>query len=363
MIDIHQHVLARVRAIPRPLVWFRLGAADQPLVERGGRLTRGADMLERVLDPMLAEVPLPTGARAPAPGTVVTGSGGSRAEGDGRAGAVLGELEDELVRTTVAAAVRAHAIGRVLHEGPRHRLRVAAGHHHERVVAPVDGQVEVLEPGAIGVRADASGLPGVFGAGDPVSGRLVVAVERPDVELRAAALDVSLSGAVLVGGARVDVEALTRARAMGVRGIITGGLVGKDLRTYLASEARGRAGFHPATPFGIVVLDGYGKRPIPRPLWDWLVTAQGQEVGLAIDPATVLLPSDTPLPELAPGAVWVRSGEQIGREGRLLEILGLHRHAAGVHVPSARVALLPDARGRPAEERLLPLADLERFEP
>lgn len=358
------HVIGRPRLRPQPLVWFPLRPADSPLVAEGEEVTPGASLLERVRDAAAVEIALPSAARAPAPGTRVTGRRGRRREahgGEGTPGAVLGELEDDLVRRAVTAAVAPEAVGRVLYEGTRRRLRVAVGRHVETVSVPMPGRVESIEPSRIGVRANGEAIPGAFAAGEPTSGRLVLAVDRPDAELRAAAIDVSANGAILVGGARVDAEVLTRARAMGVRGIVTGGLMGRDLRTYLASEARQRAALHAAPPFGLVVLDGYGKRPFPSPLWRCLAAAEGREVALTMDPALVVLPAGTPLPAPDPDAVWVRSGDQLGREGRLLEVLGPERHAAGVYQPSARVLLLGDER-RPEEERVIPLADLERFE-
>ena len=65
-----------------------------------------------------------------------------------------------------------------------------------------------------------------------------------DGELLPATLDVGSAGAILVVGARIDAEALTRARAMGVRGIVVATLPGKDRRDFLASEARQRAALH-----------------------------------------------------------------------------------------------------------------------
>src|SRR3990170_3405852 len=124
--------------------------------------------------------------------------------------------------------------------------------------SPAAGVVESVGPAAIVIRADGIGLPGTLTAGEATVGRLVVAVRRPDDELPVAAVDVGAAGAILVAGARIDVEALPRARAMGVRGVIVGGVVGRDLRSFAASEARQRAALHTSPPFALLVLDGFG---------------------------------------------------------------------------------------------------------
>ena len=57
--------------------------------------------------------------------------------------------------------------------------------------------------------------------GGPSRGRLHIAAGS-DGELRSGGLDVGLAGTILVVGSRIDAETLTRARAMGVRGIVVG---------------------------------------------------------------------------------------------------------------------------------------------
>ena len=81
-------------------------------------------------------------------------------------------------------------------------------------------------------------------------------------------------------GARIDAEALTRARAMGVRGIVVASLPGKDLRDFRASERRQRASLHSLQPFGVLVLDGTVRRPIPSPVAALLEKIAGRDVSL-----------------------------------------------------------------------------------
>ena len=116
------------------------------------------------------------------------------------------------------------------------------------------------------MRRSASGPPGsplrgAFAAGSAARGRLELATD-PFGELRPGGIDVGRAGSILVVGARIDAEALTRARAMGVRGIVVASLPGKELRDFQASERRQRAALHPAPPFGVLALDGAIRRSI-----------------------------------------------------------------------------------------------------
>ena len=48
------------------------------------------------------------------------------------------------------------------------------------------------------------------------------------------------TGRILVGGSRASAETLTRARAMGVAGIVLGGVLDKELRDFEATQQRRR---------------------------------------------------------------------------------------------------------------------------
>ena len=114
------------------------------------------------------------------------------------------------------------------------------------------------------------------------SGRLSLGGERGDAAhggLRSTS-HVGLAGTILVVGARIDAEALTRARAMGVRGVIVAALAGKERRDFLASEARQRAALHRLPPFAVLVLDGAIRRPIASPVAAILEALVGTTVAI-----------------------------------------------------------------------------------
>ncbi len=126
------------------------------------------------------------------------------------------------------------------------------------MTSPIDGIAEEVTASHISLRASGIGLRGPVGWGQPVVGRVILAVASPDAELRSGAVDISAAGGILVAGARLDIEALTRARAIGVAGIICGGVVGRELQQLEESDVRQRAALHAITPFA---------DPGPRRLW------------------------------------------------------------------------------------------------
>jgi hypothetical protein len=334
-------VVGRAAPISEPLVRFRLGPADRALVVAHQILRAGTALLERVPDAAVAELELRPGEDPPAPGALVD--------------------EATPLRLSAGRTLRFEGHGRVLYLTPARRLRAAVGRHPQLVASPVAGTVATVEPGGITVIADGLGLPGSLAAGQAAHGRLTFAVGAPDAELAAAAIDVSGAGAILVGGARVDLEALGRARAMGVRGVVVGGLASRDLRGFLASEARQRAAVHGGAPFAVLVLDGYGKRAIPASIWEGLQALEGSQVSITIDPPLLLLGAEAAWPRPGPDRVRVAAGDLAGREGSFLGWAGRARGAAGVEQAMGRVLLDPVTAGEAPREGLVALADLERL--
>ncbi|HEY8167700.1 MAG TPA: hypothetical protein VIF84_03215 [Candidatus Limnocylindrales bacterium] len=331
-------VVAAASAIVEPTVRIRLGLGDRPLVTAGVHVRAGDPIAERLRDGGMAETRL-GGIQEPEPGMLL------------EAGAPLGGK-----RRRVASPGR----GRTIYVTPGGTLRSVVGRHQETVGAPAAGVVLDVQATAIVLRTDGIGYAGTLMTGDPTVGRLMVGVARPDDELPVAAIDVTGAGAIVVAGARIDVEALTRARAMGVRGVVVGGVVGRDLRSFAASEARQRAAIHASPAFALLVLDGFGKRPIPPGVWAALIEAEGREVGIAADPAMILLDAATAIAPIGRDRVRAAAGELTGRTGRLIEIVGRRRLPAGVMAVVGRVAFEAGG-GQPPEERLVALADLERL--
>ncbi len=312
-----------------------LPPGDRPLVERGASVLPGDALLEHVRDRRVDEVEVRAGDgdRPPA---------GSRwAPVPGRRRRADHPADGELLAPVPGKATR---------------WRLVTGEHRAQVVSSVAGVVVEVRSGAeIRLRVDGLALRGAFAAGASARGRLELATD-PFGDLRPGGIDVGRTGSILVVGSRIDAEALTRARAMGVRGIVVASLAGKDLRDFQASERRQRAALHVPEPFGVLALDGALKRQIATPVTALLERLAGREVALLVDPpALVFEGAGIELPAIDPDWVRVRSGPNAGAEGRVLELVGLRRFASGVHLEAARVAL----DGEPPIE--IPLGDLERL--
>ena len=296
---------------------FRLAPGDRPLVAPGESVVAGSPIAERLRDPRLAEVELTPGDHI-------------------RPGARTSD-------------------GELLFDW-RGRWRVATGDVAEPVETPVAGIVREVRPGsAIVISAAGRAMPGLVALGGPTRGRLHI-VAGSDAELRPGSLDVGLAGTILVVGSRVDAETLTRARAMGVRGIIVGGLASKERRDFQASERRQRAALHRLAPFAVLVLEGAIRRPLAGAVVAMLRALAGREVAIVTDPPALLFDAgEVTLPTPPPDVVRIRGGPLAGRVGTWSGLLGPRRFAGGVHLEAAAVHF-EDGR-----TLAVPLGDLERF--
>jgi len=340
MIDPQALRMVPGRALVEPdlEIRFRLSPGDRSLVEVGQAVEAGDPLVEHTRDPRVHEV------RPAAPGEGSGARAGARWAGSvaaRRGGPAASRVEGEL-------------LARV--PGSDERWQLVAGEQRDPIASPVSGTVTHIHPGGrLLVRARGLALRGALSAGSSAHGRLELATD-PFGELRPGGIDVGRAGSILVVGSRIDAEALTRARAMGVRGIVAASVPGKDMRDFLASERRQRAALHPTAPFGVLVLDGPLRRPIASPVLALLEALAGREVALLVDPpALVFDATGVTIPDVPADWVRVRHGPNAGAEGRVLALIGLRRFAAGVHLDAARVAI----DGEPAID--IPLVNLERI--
>ena len=327
-------LVATRRLVASPIdAFFALHPGDRALVNAGEAVGRGQPILEHYRDPRTIVVP--------AEGM----DGGPRAPGE---------------RWAEPAGRRAHAGeptpgGELLFRSGG-KWRIAGGDRPDPIEAPVDGMVTEVRPGTgVTIRSTGSAILGRTAIAGPTWGRLQIVTDA-DGELRAQHVDVSAAGAIIVAGARIDAEALTRARAVGVRGVIVAALGIKEQRDFLASERRGRAAVHGLPPFGILVLEGAARRAIPSPLMDMFRAVAGGMVAIVGSPPALLIDDvNIELPRPPDDLVRVRSGPLAGAEGTWAGLAGPRRFPAGVTLEAAFIRF----GGRPPVA--IPIGDLERF--
>ncbi len=88
--------------------------------------------------------------------------------------------------------------------------------------------VEVLPKEGVVLEADATLIQGIFGIGGEAYGPIKMACGDPSEELTAARIQPEMKGAVVIGGGRMEGEAIRKAVAVGVAALVSGGIDDQD---------------------------------------------------------------------------------------------------------------------------------------
>lgn len=270
------------------------------------------------------------------------------------------EEGDPLARSGDGHEVRAPIAGLVVGvSASEGSILLAPLGDEESVIGHVRGRVQSVDDGAIALEVPGTMIRGVGGTGEAVHGELLVAVHDPDDELRAGAIDVGATGRIIVGGSRASAETLTRARAMGVAGIVLGGVLDKELRDFETIQRRRREIGGLTGSFAVVLLEGFGKVGIDPQRFAWLRAHAGRTASLFGAEGLLLVhdaappPARRQLPRVGERVIAHRRPFQ-GRAGVLVaELEDLHAAPSGI---PARMGLVRFEDGRLAA---VPLANLE----
>jgi hypothetical protein len=233
----------------------------------------------------------------------------------------------------------------------------------EPILGHVRGDVAAIADDAIDIQVAGALVPGVGGSGGAVHGELVMAVHDAGDELRAGAIDVGSSGRILVGGSRASAETLTRARAMGVAGIVLGGVLDKELRDFEATQARRRETGGIGGDLAVLVVEGYGKVGLDGDLFDWFTRHDGHMASLFGDDGRLYVYDASPPPARrslprAGDRVVAHRRPHAGMSGRLVRTLDRPQATPAGVVGRSGLVRFDDGRSA-----IVPLANLEATEP
>jgi hypothetical protein len=172
------------------------------------------------------------------------------------------------------------------------RLRAAFGLINKTVLSPIDGYMEdineitgnitirepqrpvevaayirgkideVIPQEAAIVGSWAAYLQGIIGFSGERFGELRVAVSKPEDTLTQDNILESDHGKILVGGSFVTLEALEKARKIGLKGIISGGANIEDLEKLIGARMGVAITGREELGFTLILTEGFGKLPI-----------------------------------------------------------------------------------------------------
>lgn len=149
--------------------------------------------------------------------------------------------------------------------------------------------MEILGYEGVVIETPAAQAYGAFGIGEERSGVLRLLALNPEEIVRPEKIDAKSAYAIIICGASISAAALRRAVKEQVRGVIVGGIEAAELSDFLGwvgsnEWALGQHSWqwpdprHAADPkLTLVITEGFGVRPMARPLFDLLSAQDRQE--------------------------------------------------------------------------------------
>jgi hypothetical protein len=224
-----------------------------------------------------------------------------------------------------ARAASSPVDGRLVHITADGDLLISPIVEEWTVRSTIDGTVTRSDAAAVTVAGECWALQGLAGYGPDAVGEIALAVDDPSEPLAPGRIDVRLAGRILVGGARIAAEAITRAHAVGVAGLVAGAAPAGGLRVVYGDDvdARGAPSFEDRPT--VLCLIGFGAGPLPSEVWGPLAALAGTRAAIHTASArlfvlapseAVTVPDRVPLLALADDHASVRpvaDGDPLGR--------------------------------------------------
>lgn len=141
--------------------------------------------------------------------------------------------------------------------------------------------VETIPQQGVVVESSCSLVQGIFGIGGEIWGEIVVAVKAPDESLSPGHLSASMKGKIVVGGSFLSAETMTKAKELGVAGLVVGGIHDKDLRALLGYDLGVAITGTEQVGFTLILTEGFGTIPMAGKTFRLLSALTGQKASIS----------------------------------------------------------------------------------
>ncbi|MCK5759743.1 MAG: hypothetical protein KAH33_00515 [Candidatus Delongbacteria bacterium] len=132
-----------------------------------------------------------------------------------------------------------------------------------QIDAYVDGKVlEELPKEGVVMGTEGVHIQGIIGLGGETQGEIMMASDSPETILDESMVNESMKGKVIVAGSKVTLEALKKAKEIGVNGIITGCFEYQDIKEILGRDLGVAITGHEKIGFTLILTEGFGTIPM-----------------------------------------------------------------------------------------------------
>ena len=129
-----------------------------------------------------------------------------------------------------------------------------------QVAAYIDGTVSDIFPEeGVVIETEASLIQGIFGVGGETRGIIMPVAKSTDDPLTANDINETQKGKIIIGGSIVDEPALVKARTVGAKGVVVGGIEDSTLKKFLGYDIGVAITGHEKCGVSVMVTEGFGK--------------------------------------------------------------------------------------------------------
>lgn len=196
--------------------------------------------------------------------------------------------------------------------------------------------VDIVKNKAVLLEISATQVQGVWSMGAGAEGELVV-VSPFDVPIELNKIKPDHKGKIVAGGSFASGEVLRKAAAIGVSGIVCGGI------NYPSDD------FLKDGKTAVLVTEGFGMVPMVDSTWHYLKSVEARTALISPERKTLLIPETLPqknvdsnraLKDLSVGdRVQIFSWPDFGRTGQLTELVESASFPSGITAPGVKVQL------------------------
>ena len=150
-----------------------------------------------------------------------------------------------------------------------------------QVFAYIDGTVtESKEKEGVVMETTATFIQGIFGVGGETVGELVIAVNKSGDMLTADRILPVHKDKIIVGGAFIQHDAIDKAKKVGVKGIIVGGLDDEDLKKLLGYDLGVAITGSEEIGITLIITEGFGQIQMAQRTFELLKSRSGAKTSI-----------------------------------------------------------------------------------
>lgn len=149
------------------------------------------------------------------------------------------------------------------------------------LTAYLSGSIAETMPGeGVIVQTEGALIQGIFGIGGERVGEIQMVSTAPESDLTEAEITPALAGKIIVGGANISGAALQKASEAGVKGIVVGGIIDKDLIAFLGYDIGVAITGHENINLTLVITEGFGTIAMAHRTFELLKSLEGKSASI-----------------------------------------------------------------------------------